>query len=316
MDFIRRCICCSILPKNNINVPITHNANSITTDTLSTINVTTDIITTTNTVTTIPVSNIRTHAVLIVTNRYLESFKTEISLLSYLNIISKQDLIIIANSYGIDTNKSVYTIIRNVADKMISIQKSQAINADNFISKLKEQHPGKTLKEIILIKITNLINQIILEDYTVEDAVYRLKEYMQSMYNNQPNNIRQEMHQAFMESIQILYDNIIVDQPENETNNNTNTINTKLDLLINESLCKEDECCICFQKMDIKKFIKTNCNHEYCFECIPKIIKNNKNSGKDVCCPLCRTVINEVTFKDLELFYIMNEINNPIESSP
>jgi len=52
------------------------------------------------------------------------------------------------------------------------------------------------------------------------------------------------------------------------------------------------ECNICYESYEKKNFIKLNCSHEFCKECIKKCLKNET---KEIpCCAFCRSEINQL----------------------
>lgn len=57
------------------------------------------------------------------------------------------------------------------------------------------------------------------------------------------------------------------------------------------------ECNICYELCNNKNFIKLNCNHEFCKECIKNILKSCKSNFKEPCCAYCREEINMITYK-------------------
>jgi len=54
-----------------------------------------------------------------------------------------------------------------------------------------------------------------------------------------------------------------------------------------------NECCICFYEKNINCFIKFNCNHKFCKECILNTLKEPKNIYS---CPICRIVVKSIIF--------------------
>lgn len=48
------------------------------------------------------------------------------------------------------------------------------------------------------------------------------------------------------------------------------------------------ECPICYDFHDKNKHVVTNCNHEFCGDCMSVIINNSYSDNKDASCPLCR----------------------------
>jgi hypothetical protein len=48
------------------------------------------------------------------------------------------------------------------------------------------------------------------------------------------------------------------------------------------------ECPICYEFHDKNKHVVTNCNHEFCGDCMSVILYNSYSDNKDASCPLCR----------------------------
>lgn len=72
--------------------------------------------------------------------------------------------------------------------------------------------------------------------------------------------------------------------------------------LTNETIEKNDECPICYDCVNFKNQMTTNCNHTFCCNCIKEIIARKEPILDDECqtlncdiinCPLCRTKITE-----------------------
>jgi hypothetical protein len=58
------------------------------------------------------------------------------------------------------------------------------------------------------------------------------------------------------------------------------------------------ECNICYELCNNTNFIKLNCNHEFCKECIKNILKCCKSNFNEPCCAYCREKINAITYKN------------------
>jgi hypothetical protein len=70
---------------------------------------------------------------------------------------------------------------------------------------------------------------------------------------------------------------------------------------------KQIECCICYEEKEYKNFIKLECNHEFCKECIKSQIKYTKKNY--IRCGLCRNDIGHIKVKTNE---ILEEIKSVI----
>ena len=79
------------------------------------------------------------------------------------------------------------------------------------------------------------------------------------------------------------------------------------DKFVENASAVANECSICWDKKDSDKFVKLNCNHEFCNECIIKTLAANKHRAP--CCALCRSDINNITSRRVD---VQNEISNAV----
>ncbi len=79
------------------------------------------------------------------------------------------------------------------------------------------------------------------------------------------------------------------------------------DKFVEDASAVANECSICWDKKDSDKFVKLNCNHEFCNECIVKTLSANKHRAP--CCALCRADINNITSRSVD---VQNEISNAV----
>ena len=92
------------------------------------------------------------------------------------------------------------------------------------------------------------------------------------------------------------------------------SFNTKFHIKTKISEKKDDlhekcECNICYDEHEKQKFIKLDCGHEFCKDCIKQTLQNERR--KTPCCPFCRADIKNFELKD-ESF--KNEFNELISS--
>jgi hypothetical protein len=80
-----------------------------------------------------------------------------------------------------------------------------------------------------------------------------------------------------------------------------NITNIKPDNISNENICA-----ICLDTLNIQNSVVLNCCHQFCEECINKLLHNH-NTLKEPTCPLCRTEITELYFENK---HIQNTIIN------
>ena len=69
------------------------------------------------------------------------------------------------------------------------------------------------------------------------------------------------------------------------------------------------ECNICYENYEKKSFIKLNCSHEFCKECMKKTLKSSTTNS--VNCALCRTEINEFEISNQEIIDEFDDLINP-----
>ena len=78
--------------------------------------------------------------------------------------------------------------------------------------------------------------------------------------------------------------------------------NIVLDLSSNmESAKCDDDCVICFEPKPRTQFAKTNCNHEFCVDCVKSHVQSNKSRPSKIVCPMCRSDINELSITDVHI---------------
>ena len=72
-------------------------------------------------------------------------------------------------------------------------------------------------------------------------------------------------------------------------------IYTKVSEITPTNMCENIECCICYEKYEKKQFVKLDCGHEFCKDCI----KNSLNHEiKEIpCCAFCRADIKNLEFR-------------------
>ena len=79
------------------------------------------------------------------------------------------------------------------------------------------------------------------------------------------------------------------------------------DKIVENTSVVANECSICWDQKASGKFVKLNCNHEFCNECIIKTLAANKHRAP--CCALCRADINNITSRSVD---VQNEISNAV----
>lgn len=109
--------------------------------------------------------------------------------------------------------------------------------------------------------------------------------------NERTNAIEQiRAYMLFIEAIRE-----IGEYDEDKLNDRKFNINTNV-IEFDEITDEKCDCDICYENCSKKDFIKLNCNHEFCKECIKNSLKNER---KDIpCCAVCRTQIVSFGIRD------------------
>lgn len=104
----------------------------------------------------------------------------------------------------------------------------------------------------------------------------------------------------------VMFINFIRGINENNITNNTRKIwNINIKISENqENLYETCECNICYDQYEKSQFVKLECGHEFCKECIKKTFENSKPS-----CAFCRSEIKNI---ELKLSSIKEEFNELI----
>ena len=71
------------------------------------------------------------------------------------------------------------------------------------------------------------------------------------------------------------------------------------------------DCPVCLEALDPINIIRTNCDHEYCGNCIKRLASSTNDNNKQPTCPLCRSVLTELKIFNQD---ICDEIKTHISS--
>ena len=84
-------------------------------------------------------------------------------------------------------------------------------------------------------------------------------------------------------------------------------IKTKITEEYENNLEEKYECNICYEERENKNFVKLDCGHEFCKDCIIQSLQNERRENP--CCAFCRGDIKNI---ELKLESVKNEFNNLI----
>jgi hypothetical protein len=91
-----------------------------------------------------------------------------------------------------------------------------------------------------------------------------------------------------------------------QEHNNSRKLYFKITNIKPDNISNENICAICLDTLNIQNSVVLNCCHQFCEECINKLLHNH-NTLKEPTCPLCRTEITELYFENK---HIQNTIIN------
>lgn len=63
----------------------------------------------------------------------------------------------------------------------------------------------------------------------------------------------------------------------------------------------DHDCPVCFDSLQTKQIVQTNCGHGYCRECVKNIASSMKDKTQQPSCPLCRTTLRELKSYDQQI---------------
>jgi hypothetical protein len=157
---------------------------------------------------------------------------------------------------------------------------------------------GSTLSHNMDNIITNIINH-----YTplINTAIDMFESTFQVNANNPPHEFQRS--EIYMGAL--LLSNMLNMPQENTKFNIHTTISEKLHEF------KQYECGICYENKFEKQFVKLDCGHEFCKDCIKKSLQNELK--RTCCCAFCRSEIKNFILYDRN---IQEEFADLISSTP
>jgi hypothetical protein len=70
---------------------------------------------------------------------------------------------------------------------------------------------------------------------------------------------------------------------------------------ITNSGASDCECPLCYDQIETKNTIQTNCKHSYCMDCMKNLSTSIKNKTMEPKCPLCRTTLKELNTRNSDI---------------
>ena len=138
--------------------------------------------------------------------------------------------------------------------------------------------------------VFNVVHGIVLFEYPTDN--FRTINYFQHIGNNNNGNSGNSGNSGnngnnsdVINLSAVFYTLDLFDEIVRQYNeNSTQKIKTTIENLNADETNVKYECSICYEKQEKKHFVKLDCQHEFCNECIKNIMKTQTN----LCCALCR----------------------------
>ena len=68
------------------------------------------------------------------------------------------------------------------------------------------------------------------------------------------------------------------------------------------------DCAVCMETKSVKKHVVFNCKHDFCGSCVGRIMGGALRNSKDALCPLCRSTVTNLDYKETDVLVEMREI--------
>jgi hypothetical protein len=214
--------------------------------------------------------------------------------------LTRKTLRIMANHFKICTKLKKPELVAALTQPFIDGQVKQYINNFRKIEDLMEQHPNKPLEEIVTGVVLDIIRQEQIIGTPNTEVVDIVFDWLESYYNGQSPNIQRRIYNGFNLALQQIHLNNNGLSPINELRR-WKVESLLLCLETRDELNKKTECPICLEEVKTINILKTNCNHEFCGECIMKKLETDRSRCAPNC-PMCRTDIKTMEIKCPEIF--------------
>jgi hypothetical protein len=195
--------------------------------------------------------------------------------------------------YKIEFSKRYYSLPRRILQNWLS---DYSLQNSLLIKAFASSYLRICIRNLNIADIVHEIYNYYCLTYSIPFRNDNLFEDMEPIYHSneviyQSNEVMETTHQLNEDNIQ-----------------NNKRFNITIKIIENSGyFINENECFICYEKNSINKFIKLNCNHEFCKDCIKKQIKSTIT--ENVHCALCRNIVDNIEIRDNEILEeIINEV--------
>jgi len=151
----------------------------------------------------------------------------------------------------------------------------------------------------------------------IDECIGRIQNFFEQQNNREERNIDTRENLIFNRRNVIFPQNLVLGfmfiDMIMEIHNESERISRKFDIktsLAENKDCLEEkcECSICYEYYENKHFVKLNCGHEFCKDCIKQTLQNDRRQTP--CCAFCRTEMKNFEYKSES---IANEFSDFLE---
>jgi len=143
-----------------------------------------------------------------------------------------------------------------------------------------------------------------IETENVETDIINLLINMRNSENEGINNIQEipNLENIYMRdyAVYLLFNNTINEAFNHISENKKLHVVCLFEEMPEEKLKSICECNICYEEVGLSEFVKLNCNHEFCKNCLINSVKSDRRASP--CCAFCRREIDSLTSRTLEVY--------------
>lgn len=219
----------------------------------------------------------------------LDDMQTKCVLFNYLNYLPIVEVAILAIHNGFKTTLPCRELIDLLIRAYTKKQRSCRIIWSNYIEDLIDRYPTFNLIDIFAKKFISMCKYAVRRNdgYIIGEIIEQTTEKFLSISDTQPANIRDNIVQGMINGI-----TYIMETPNFADIKRKWCVGIDVDTTSNNPIIDED-CPICLESFQTETFMKTNCNHHFCYSCISKHLDTFKNKDAPHCA-MCRGQIKSV----------------------
>ena len=228
--------------------------------------------------------------------KFINSCETKEELRDTLNGFTLAKIKLLSKHFRLSSStERKHIIVDKLMPLCIEKQSTQWINNYEIIREILNEYPGRSLTEIIDMKVIELYRNnnanSAFHEFTNGNWFIRLN------FNNQSPTIRNQITNGYIRALDYITSIMNGEQPSQQWK-----ITPIMPRLYTESELREiKQCPICYDDTPEINLMTTNCNHTFCYNCITNHLDTERNKQSPHC-PMCRSTITTMNIKSIALF--------------